>query len=274
MKYHELHYRINEFSSSVAAGRAVHILEAAERIDPGFLAYLLQPSNLLLLAGLRAESPYLAFPPRMTRVRRSRLTALLGQHEILIVPERTSYEHDLPESFALVSPAHLGDITKRYTALCDEWIVPVDYSARGYAEWCYVMENRLAKMMSDERLPNEWLRDWWAPHHLRFGAILGYPGVAISSALWAEAIMVRTGREQSLTEILITPESDTGYGTRVCYDVAVQAREVAEVNQVRDLWTATIAEVNVSFPSDRVSDSPAWLAELDAIALARASNII
>ena len=238
MRYAELDYHPADVSSQAAAAQAARILDDAEQTDPGFLVYLLQHSNVLVLAGLRAQGPYNSFSPIMTPARLRRFEALLARHGVVIVTEATSYESSADTSYSFFSPKLIEEVPRRYGAVAGEWLAITDYSVKGVAEWCYVMEKRLATLMSRQDLPVEWLQDWWAPHHLRFGMVLSYPGVAISSNLWADARHQADGHEEPFETVMIG--TDAWYGASVGFYVAREPASSPEVQQVCKLWQRTI----------------------------------
>jgi len=257
-------------TSKEAAGRAVSILNDADQTDPGFLVYLLQPSNVLLLAGLRAQSPYNSFSPRMTPIRLQRLESLLARHGIRLVPEGDLYEPDGDISYSLLCPELLQRLPERYQALSGQWRPISNCSAAGFAEWCYATERHLATLMSRGVLPKEWLRDWWAPHHLRFGMLLGYPGVAISSNLWSDAWHETNGREEPFDAVKIG--TDQSCCASVGFYCAHHAVNSAEVRQLRGLWEQTLAIVDNTFSQAHLTLRPAYRSEHATLSADKTKN--
>lgn len=136
--------------------------------------------------------------------------------------------------------------------------------SRGIIEWSYIVERRLATMMSDGLLPREWLRDWWAPHHLRFGASLGYPGVAVCSNLWLDTWNRENGHEEPAH--LVTVGRAVPYEARVGFYVVSAAKDAAEIIELSGWWNQVIYEVSSQFPEARVSSHFKVVAERQSLA--------
>ncbi len=155
----------------------------------------------MLFANLRAQSPYHVLGDEVSDELKSKLDAVLAKHDICRWSDGTVY--DKPESgvFSLVNSAVLREIPNHYGFAKDMWVTPVTSpTVPQVCEWVLVVERIFARRMDAGTLPKEWLRDWWAPHNLRFGMLLGYPGVAISSNLWAESRYHLSDAEDAKTE--------------------------------------------------------------------------
>lgn len=263
LAYDQFEYACPAVSPEDAAARALAILKEAESIDPGFLVYLLQDSNVLLLAGLRPQSPYNGFSPQMTKERMVRFMELLERHDIVLVTERSEYEADEDHSFSLFHRQVMTKVPETYGFAKKFWQNPLDYSHAGFTVWSEYMHYRLARMMDwDNELPDMWLLDWWAPHNILFGMLLGYPGEAISSNLWTDAYHKKDGREMPI-DMLALPDDDY-FGARVGYYISPDAARLPEAVKLFELWKQVREIVGQEYPKQKLESSKAFTAEYAA----------
>ncbi len=266
-KYKELQYVPPAVSVQQAADKAIKTLRAAYEIDPGWLVYLLQHSTILLLAGLRTESPYISFSPQMWPARVTRLKNFLVKHDLCLYDGRPSFDRSRDHTvYTLYSPKLMAKLPEQYKFLQTpglRWSAPSDASHQALVEWCFFIERNLALQMEEGTLPRKWLYDWWAPHNLRFGMLLGYPGVAISSCLWQESREKHLGHKKPLPEVFIQ-ELDEMLGARVGFYTAKSTLKDPEVMHIYNLWTNVIKIVVDTMGALDLEHNKAFLKEFEA----------
>lgn len=246
----ELDFVVSTNDAAKAANKAIALIEAAYAHDPGWLVYLLQHSQILLLAGLRAESPYISFSPLITPLRLKRLRYFLVENGFELMHERASFEKP-SHVYSMQNPRLFARLPEMYEFLQSstyQWHAPTNYDAQAVIEWCFIVERRLAQMMEDGQLPRTWLFDWWAPHNLRFGMLLGYPGAAISSYLWAGAKEKHSGKTSDLITIGYQ-EPDELLGAEVSFSTGKKTIQQSEIVYTHELWTTVISTVLRHFES-------------------------
>jgi hypothetical protein len=251
--FQELQYKQPSIKISEAAEKAVLIIKDILNVVPAAMPFILEPSALLLFANLRAESPYHLLGDALDSDQVSKLDVVLAKHGIYRFTEELPAESAYPgeEVFSLINPTMLNAIPSQYACMKEIWTplnlaVPFRYA---YIEWAFVTERALAKLMEDGKLPTDWLKDWWAPHNLRFGMLLGYPGVAISSALWSEA-RDRSGMKKRDAMIELVVAIDKQYfGTQVAFYINRAVINNQSVVNIKDTWEKVIAQIynDISF---------------------------
>jgi hypothetical protein len=105
-------------------------------------------------------------------------------------------------------------------------------------------------MMSKGILPEEWTVDHWAPHNLRFGMLLGYPGQAISSICWTEATQEEDGKHQTITASM--PFQGLFCGAYVSYDYVPELKFNPIIQQHQAQWSNVLRSVYKVFPRSRL----------------------
>jgi hypothetical protein len=265
MEFTELGYTCPDITPRQAANTALAILQEAEKVDAGYLVYLLQNSNLLLLGGLRAQAPYNEFSPDMDEQRLEKLRQLLLQFDIAMAGEADKYnpEPSDTEIYSLFNKPVFARLPKEYAALPEPWLVPTEFSAIDMKEWSLMMNMRLVRMMEQGELPKVWLRDWWAPHNVRFGVLLGYPGPAISSECWAAATYLAEGREIPIEGCIIRAHSATE--TEVGFDSTPEARKNPEVGKLIALWDTFMGIIEQEYDAQKRASLPAYGREYAAL---------
>ena len=250
--FQELQYKYLDIKTSEAVENAVQIIKDVFNTVPEALPFIIEPSALLLFANLRAESPYHLIGDLMGKDRIKMLDATLAKHNIYRYTDELPAEsaHPGEEVFSLISPAKLNAIPIQYEFVKEVWIplnltIPFRYA---YIEWAFVTERSLAKLMYDKKLPAEWLNDWWAPHNLRFGMLLGYPGEAISSTLWAEAHeRSGTSKNDSTAELVVAIDKQY-FGTQVGFDTNQETLNNHSVVNIKDSWKKVITQIYEELP--------------------------
>lgn len=215
------------------AAKATAIIQSASAAMPAAKKLLLEPSNILVLAGARAVSPYNGFES-LSDAEQKKLAALLAEHSIAIFNEITPYDDVDFTSFSLVNQSEIKKLDQKYAILKNKIKPPIGFQRQDLVEWFFMFERSLANMIDQELLPKSWDNAWF-PHNLRFGMLLGYPGVAISSMLWDGDI------PDSATEILVAENGDDF--PSVSFFVSKTLAEEAEVVKVSLLWKSIIDSV-------------------------------
>lgn len=251
MPYDELGYRLPSEPTYYYADRAISRLKALWEIDPAFALYGLQATTVLLLADLRAESPYIAFEPDFQSAKLTAFRAALKPYGITTVNMHSLYDPGEP-NYALFNTPVMRDLPSHYVVLHHAWRKPRSfYSYRDVAEWTYLLHQDLAELMEHNIIPKRWLRDWWAPHNIAFGMLLGYPSEAISSLCWREA---GGGPPGSKDGTMIRMRHGGNYfSPLVAYDACDEvARPHGNVKTHSLLWNAVLDAVYAHFPHDRL----------------------
>ncbi|MFZ1323988.1 MAG: hypothetical protein WAQ57_02395 [Candidatus Saccharimonadales bacterium] len=264
--YRELLYRLPPVPAKKAAALAVKRIDMARRIDVGYLVYLLQHSNILLLANLRAHSPYVSFSNDMSGKRMQRFEQLMRSLGVYVLPETRFDPKEPVSSYSLVSPKGIERIPLQYGFITPEvplWRRPFEPTDTGLALWAMETEQSLAVMMERGQLPQEWLQDWWAPADLRFGMSLGYPGAAISSLLWHQANQKMGGRQFRLPEVNVT-EEDELLGARVGFSTSEDTLDYPEITGTHALWDEVIQLVINHFGAEKLDYNKMFLREFHA----------
>lgn len=245
-RFDELGYVLPAETPEQYAQQASTILEDLIDSDPGTAIYLMEPSAVLALAGLRAQSPYHRFGTEVTADQKQTFDSILHKHDIHRMGD------DSDTSFFLLNSRGVDDIKNRYTFFADKWVSPTTYDSDAELHaWDNKIRNVLDNAMLDNELPNEWLQaKEWAVNDLRFGTMLGYPGKAISSALWASSKGDVSGSE-TLSDIIIA-DGKPYYGTHVSFNVHPSVLESDEIVHLRKLWSKTIEIVYETLPFDEL----------------------
>jgi hypothetical protein len=192
MDFKELGYQHGSANVSEAVQRAVVVIDDIFHVVPGALPFVMDPSAVLLFSGMRAESPYHMFGDIINEKQVNRFEEVIARHSIYRFTETLSQESAYPggEAFSLNNLNTLNALPEKYVCIRNFWEpLSTNPSFRcGFIGWTFALERALARSMESGELPVAWLNDWWAPHNLRFGMLLGYPGEAISSSLWAKSM--------------------------------------------------------------------------------------
>ncbi|WP_329101628.1 hypothetical protein [Streptomyces sp. NBC_01439] len=228
------------------AGRALELLRGFEHLDPRLLAYMLAPSNILALAGLRSFSPYndkLRFNLDMPKFEK-----LLSDNGLLWLNENPNgNDSDLP-SYALVNFDVADHLSEAYPldAIVSTGPVP-ERSNWGFFAWVGALDISFARAIENSVLPKQWLADWWSPHNIRFGMLLGYPGAAISSFVQSG---IGDKQPSEMDHVTISSGLLSSPDVAFLIDRNLTARE--DVATVIQLWQATLVAVYEVYPEERL----------------------
>lgn len=239
--FDELRFTLPQRNAAHYATLAIRILNDIQQTDSAIMAYLLDPSAVLTFAGLRAQSPYHSFADTVSAAQINTLDAILHNHNIYRQSEITQYEKHGFTSFSFWNYTAICEIPQRYKAMEKVWFNPEKKFSYGVdAEWIYATVFMLANLMEKGTLPKQWLKDWFAPHNLRFGMLLGYPGEAISSFLWQEANDKRLPK----SEDIVISTGEPFYGTSVSFAIIKSTQSITDLVT---LWKDTLQLVYSEF---------------------------
>jgi len=264
--FKELGYVAPPVTAKKAAALAIRRIEIARRLDVGYLVYLLQHSTILMLSGLRAQSPYMSFSPDMGGQRMTRFKHYLKSQGVLLLANEPHEENIPTASHFMVMPKTIEHLPEFYGFLHFERPYErqlLEQNILGFVTWSSVIEAKFASMMESGALPKEWLHDWWAPHNLRFGMLLGYPGVAISSALWAQSKPRMHGKDSKSVHFQMY-EPDEMHGAEVGYYVSKDSGQSPEIAEHHTLWNSVIKEVIDYFATYDLEHNRMFLSEFKA----------
>jgi hypothetical protein len=244
--FSEIPYAPPKATAKDYTGRALALLQAFERLDPRLLAYMLAPSNVLALAGLRSFSPY------NDRLRLDldmpQFETLLANNGFLWLNENPNgSDSDLP-SYALVNFDVADHLSEAYPldAVVATGIV-LERSAWGFFGWTAGLDMALARTAEINVLPEQWLNDWWSPHNIRFGMLLGYPGAAISSFVQSEI-----GEKKPEDTEVVTISSGLLSSPDIAFLIDKKLTVREDVATMIRLWQATLAAVYETYPEKRL----------------------
>lgn len=227
------------------ACRALEVLEEAERLDVRLLAFLLAPSNVLALAGLRSYSPYNDALP--ADVDSAAFGEIIAKYDLLWLDEQPNIENPPLASFALVNFHVVDRLYEQYPlqAVTNNGRVR-ERSEWGFFAWQAGLDIALARAMENDELPHAWLKDWWSPMNTRFGMLLGYPGVAIEAFVDAES------RAQTSGLINILVAEGRFNSASVAFVVRSDQRDHDDAVGTITTWKETLKAVYARYPSKKL----------------------
>lgn len=252
MKYQELGYSLPNISAEKAAQDAIAILDELASIDGAFLFYCIQPSNILALAGLRAQSPYNEFHPDFGPEKQHMLEEILHKQDFEIMLENDTYSGDTRYIFLLNNVKAFHDLPIQYEIPGLKWVTPHkldDFT--DFFLWSEHIQGSLVRLMEANTLPKDWLLDWWAPHNIRFGMLLGYPGQAISSFCWNESGHIQDEHLEHQLGLLAPFRGKYG-GTDIDFDYPSSLKGDATLVAHEKLWADVLNAVYKTFPEERL----------------------
>jgi hypothetical protein len=247
LKYHSSPYTVTDH-----AAEADTILEACSKAFPVLLPYLLEPSNLLTLGGLRGVSPYATFGKHDKLARSPELAAFLKRFGLRLILEEINYgpKPDKP-SYMLIHTGAFEALKDQYHAVQDWWAVkPKEYDHLNYFEWYIYNMTDCQRMIETGKLPKQWIAEWWAPHNVCFGMLLGYPGTAICSYVNSDMVYRTLGVVPDMAAVEFAyPENN---GTVVSYDVQIADANSRQIESHRKRWQDFFDMVYQAWPPNRV----------------------
>lgn len=249
LRYHHSPYTVTDHAAEADA-----ILEACAREFPQLLRYLLEPSNLLALGGFRGVSPYADFGKHNKLVAGPEFTAFLHRFGLRLILEKPSYgvAHAEP-SYLLIHTGAFEALKQQYRAVAAWWDArPREYDYLNYVEWyTYHMLECEMRMEKDE-LPAQWLANWWAPHHICFGMLLGYPGAAISSLAASDMVYKTLGVQPDMMTVEFTYPEDQG--APVSYEIQASDAGSKQIRTHAERWQTFFDMLYQTWPASRLPD--------------------
>jgi hypothetical protein len=263
VKYLELGYSLPDVTAKQAASQAISVLEEIAKADKTCLFYSLQASNVLALAGLRAQSPYNEFPPFFSSQKQVLLAKLLHHRGYEVMYDDNPYDSDTRKTFSIMCTKAFSELPKQYAFISSFWKKPQkvgDFT--DFAYWSYYFESSVVDLMDENKLPKDWLLDWWAPHNIRFGALLGYPGQAIASFCWDEVQHFKGNTTlKELTPSI--PFQGIYFGAHVNFGYSSALKDDAVLRKHEALWSDVLTKVYEVFPESRTLKFPEFRAEYE-----------
>ena len=174
-----LRYSMPKETASLYVGHALRILKDVENSLPKALPYMLRADAVLTLSGVRAFDTYLSFED-LTEINIDNLIRILGGQGISLFSMLSEYDSRGADIYNLIHDEALGKIPEQYTLPgWSNFRKPFTFDR--FTAWCGLVQDNLAWAMQEDKLPSKWLKDYWSPHNIRFGVLLGYPGEAVTS---------------------------------------------------------------------------------------------
>lgn len=240
-QYDLFDYRLPKHGADYYAGRAVTILkEIRERFPKQFEKNFRAPSEVLTISGVRAFDTYYDFGKDETDADIQGIRELLKRFGIWVVDESAPFMgEDNPErSYSLLNLEALKNIPNQYSFV-PGWKPFLPEKAdrdQDFILWWNVWKNSAAGELGEDQDKWSFVQDghvdWWIPHNLTFGMLLGYPGEAISSCLWSEVLGERYELIQSNIEL-----SDKFDGAQPVYDFSPEIKDNPNVVKHQQLWS-------------------------------------
>jgi hypothetical protein len=151
----------------------------------------------------------------------------------------------------LVHTGAFEAIPELYHAAKDWWAAkPVEYDYLNYIDWYTFNMFECEMRMEKDKLPAQWLANWWAPHHICFGMLLGYPGTAISSLVASDMVYKTLG----VPPDMVTVEfhyPDTA-GAVVTYEIQKSDAGSKQIEAHGKRWQAFFDMLYEAWPAARV----------------------
>lgn len=247
LQFHQSPYTVTDHAAEADA-----ILEACAREFPMLVQYLLEPSNLLAIGGFRGVSPYASFGNHNRLVQSPEFTAFLHRFGLRLIRERAHYgAKETAPSYLLIHTGAFEALREQYRAATDWWAPkPVEYDHLNYVDWYTYNLFECEMRMEHDKLPAQWLANWWAPHHVCFGMLLGYPGTAICSLVASDMIYKTLGVPPDMVEVeFYYPENK---GARVSYDIQKSDSGSKQIAAHGKRWQTFFDMLYEAWPATRI----------------------
>jgi hypothetical protein len=247
LQYHQSPYTVTDHAAEADA-----ILEACAQEFPKLLPFLLEPSNLLVLGGMRAVSPYVTFGSHDRMANSPEFAAMLQRFGLCLIREEANYGPASEQPvYLLIHTGAFEALRDQYHAVQTWWAPkPKVYDRLNYTDWYTYNMLECEMQFENGKLPEQWLANWWAPHHLCFGMLLGYPGAAICSLVTSDMVYKQLGVPPRMEEITFNyPENN---GAPVSYDVQKTDAGSKQITAHRKRWQSFFDMIYETWPHDRV----------------------
>ncbi len=256
-----IEYSPPKATADEAAKKAIAALEDVEKLGGDSLYYCVQASNILALAGLRTISPYNEFAEDFSDEKITQLDEALQKHGVRIM-EQDDYGYSESKDFCLMNIDALQASSEVYPILKKVIAPPPNVAWSLYKDWIHLLWSFFAGEMNQDEgvLPKKWLADWWSPHTISFGMMLGYPGIALEDG--CERGIGTLDRESDMdwadVEIINNDRYD---GTDVGYAVSKEHTNHPEIKQHAELWRQTLDKVYAAFSDERLTAAAGFTEE-------------
>ena len=258
--YNAFSYLLPQESAAMYANNALEILQAVGDLDTAALPLLLRADVVLTLSGVRAFDVYMDDPNDFLSAKEvSRLTELLMKYGLHFESQRSEYSTNSGEKFSyyLVNSSALKMIPAQYKLKA--WIEPnPPYSFDRLMAWAYLVEKQIYAAICSNELPNKWVTEYWAPHNIRFGVLLGYPGEAIAS------LFDQTNESTDFIES-VTAYHDAYYAAHPTYMFCSQLESNKNIIDHQRLWSDILIKVYESNWHINVQEDNRFRAQLKKI---------
>lgn len=244
--YGIIKYHPSQLSAASYAKQALAVLKDLERTVPESLPIFLAANSVLTLSGVRAYDAYHDFYDYMPAERIAEVERVLSKHGIIVVRSASAFapEPETVSVFELVHEAAFQGLWQQYelpkAARVDEtYRSDFDIDNVSLIAWSACIEGDFGVSMENGPLPSVWLNERLAPHTLRFGMMLGYPGKAIESCLWEDSL-VEIGEDHETVEI---DYKDYYFAAWPVYEIKSELRGDPEIMAHARLWSDILMEV-------------------------------
>lgn len=224
---------------------AIAVLLDIQSHYPQFYKQFICPSEVLTLSGVRAFDTYYELGTEATEEDIVGLKNLLKRHSLLLLEEAFDIynQHNEEHHYSLVHIPATLEIPERYKRLTALGWVPPNFTAVTkdtdfFLWWFLWKETTMSRADSDATMAEWFKRDCWTAHNLTFGVLLGYPGEAICSALYATE--QDSDEERAKVEYGDTEEFD---GAQPIYFYLRDVADDPHIKRHEDLWSSILTGV-------------------------------
>lgn len=219
---------------------AISIIKDIKVYYPQFYKHFICPSEALTLSGVRAFDTYYDLGKDADPADIEGLKKLLKSHGILLVEDTYEIVRESNEehNYSLVNTSALLEIPKHYGHLPPPGWNPPNLAAidkdTDFYLWWFIWQFAITSHAPLDKTMREWLKkDPLAFHTITFGILLGYPGEAISSALYETEQDYDNGRVCN-AKIALASAID---GAQPVYSYLKDVEENQHIKKHEELWS-------------------------------------
>jgi len=250
--YDLFEYSLPEGTADSYARNAIKVLQEIKQDFPEFYDEFKFPSEVLTLSGVRAFDTYYALGNNADMSQVAELKKLLLKHDVVLILEKTPiFKEDGEEEnrYSIIHKKAFEDIPNRYKN-CFGWefngFDSFDKDS-DFILWWQMWQRRIAlralRKNSDDSVNKKniqvmkWMqKDWFTPHDISFGMLLGYPGPAIVS------LVTPRRKEEKLLDI--EPQHyDKFDGAIPSYNISPVLKNDKTIQAHRQLWSDILDKV-------------------------------
>lgn len=247
----EIEYRLSAITADQAATMVIEALTEVEKLGSDSLRYCMQPSNLLAIAGLKSVSPHNTIDEDFSDEQISSLNKVLISYDCAFVAQNEYGSSPDSRDYSVMNFGALQTIAKVYPVMDGLLAAPTTPNWADYVQWSNKARYHLAMKMDENILPKKWLQDWWNPHHLHFGMMLGYPGIALAST--AKRGIKELDRQTDMELVEIEIASSFYDSIDISYAVDKQMINHEQIKKHSQLWKDTLQGVYNEFNDEKLS---------------------